>query len=260
MPPPQHEQHLLRHPTPFHTKQRTEPSSLTTKKHRQQCKIAWQQHVRQTLQRLRKSDNLFLDDSITTAEDERINLAKNDATNAKCKAINLAPDTCNKLNISLMQRGCNTAYSMSAAFNRTFKQLNKTTLHVSFASHNSMRLFNNHTEPIIITYNSGTNGSYISERDLVNAGLPILGQSTRKVGVANGGTSLAKHVTRLPFNKLSACAWQADTFQDFPMSLMSVCKTANNGTVSVFTKTGITVYKKEDVLITCKGEPILIRV
>jgi hypothetical protein len=37
-------------------------------------------------------------------------------------------------------------------------------------------------------------------------------------------------------------------------------KTANDGTVSVFTKTGITVYKEKDVIITRKGKPILIGV
>ena len=37
-------------------------------------------------------------------------------------------------------------------------------------------------------------------------------------------------------------------------------ETSDNGTISVFTKTGITVFKGEDVLITCKGEPILIGV
>jgi hypothetical protein len=41
---------------------------------------------------------------------------------------------------------------------------------------------------------------------------------------------------------------------------MSVGKTANNGTVSVFTKDDVNVFKEEDVLITCKGKPILIRV
>ena len=41
---------------------------------------------------------------------------------------------------------------------------------------------------------------------------------------------------------------------------MSVGKTADDGTVSVFTKEGVTVFKEEDVLITCKGEPILIGV
>jgi hypothetical protein len=41
---------------------------------------------------------------------------------------------------------------------------------------------------------------------------------------------------------------------------MSVGKTADDGTISVFTKEGVTVHKEEDVLITCKGEPILIGV
>jgi hypothetical protein len=53
---------------------------------------------------------------------------------------------------------------------------------------------------------------------------------------------------------------QADTFRDFPTSLMSLGKTTKDDTVSVFTKEGINVFKEEDVLITCKGEPILIRV
>jgi hypothetical protein len=53
---------------------------------------------------------------------------------------------------------------------------------------------------------------------------------------------------------------QADTFQGFPNSLMSVGNTADDGTVSVFTKEGVNVFKDEDMLITCKGEPILIGV
>ena len=36
--------------------------------------------------------------------------------------------------------------------------------------------------------------------------------------------------------------------------------TADDGTVSVFTKEGVNVFKEEDVLITCKGKPILIGV
>jgi hypothetical protein len=40
---------------------------------------------------------------------------------------------------------------------------------------------------------------------------------------------------------------------------MSVGKMADDGTVSVFTK-GVNVFKEEDVLITFKGEPILIGV
>jgi hypothetical protein len=51
---------------------------------------------------------------------------------------------------------------------------------------------------------------------------------------------------------------QADTFQDFPTSLMSMVKTSVDGTVSVFMKKGVNVFKEEDVLTTCKGDPILI--
>ncbi len=39
---------------------------------------------------------------------------------------------------------------------------------------------------------------------------------------------------------------------------MSVGKTSDDGTVLVFTKDGVKIFKEEDVLITCKGEPILI--
>jgi hypothetical protein len=51
---------------------------------------------------------------------------------------------------------------------------------------------------------------------------------------------------------------QADAIQDVPTSLMSVGKTADGGTVSVIMKEGVNVFKEEGVLITCKGEPILI--
>ncbi len=112
----------------------------------------------------------------------------------------------------------------------------------------------------MITYDSGADGHYISKKDRRKAGLPIICKSTRRVGVANGGVSQAKFFTQLPFKALSARATQADTFQDFPSSLMSVGKTANDGTIFIFTKDGVTVHKEKDVLITCKGEPILIGV
>ncbi len=149
---------------------------------------------------------------------------------------------------------------MSSAFNGTIKKLNKTKQHVSFTTHNTVQLYKDHEEPLMITYDSGSKGNYLSKKDCVKAGLPILRPSTRMVGVANGGASQAQHITGLPFHKLSARARQADTFQDFSTWLMNVGKTSDDGTISVFTKTGVTVFKEEDVLITCKGKPILISV
>jgi hypothetical protein len=40
--------------------------------------------------------------------------------------------------------------------------------------------------------------------------------------------------------------------------LMSVDKTADDGTISIFIKDGVTVHKEHNVLITCRGEPFLI--
>ena len=57
---------------------------------------------------------------------------------------------------------------------------------------------------------------------------------------------------------MSAKAKQADTFNKFPTSLMSVGKTADYGTISIFAKDGVTVHDKKDVLITCKNKPLFI--
>ncbi len=80
------------------------------------------------------------------------------------------------------------------------------------------------------------------------------------MAVANGETCKAKFVTHLPFHTLSTSAKQASTFTEFPHSLMSMGKTADDGMISIFTKDGVMVHKEQDVLITCKGKPILIGV
>ena len=110
----------------------------------------------------------------------------------------------------------------------------------------------------MVMYDSGADGHYISEKDRKTVGLPILRISTKKDGVANGSTCKGQYVTALPFPQLSTKAAEADTFNDFPTSLMSIGKTADDGNIYIFTKEGVSVYKEEDVLITCKGEAILI--
>jgi hypothetical protein len=162
--------------------------------HHRQRKIARRQHIKQTLRRLRDSDDLFLNNSITLAEDEQTSLAKNDTSNKKRAAINTAHTKRGTPSIGLAQWGCNAAYSLGSAFNRTLKKINKNK-HVRFATSNKVHKYTYNKQPIMITYDSRADGHYISKKDQRKAGLPILRPSTRKVGVANGGTSNAKYVT-----------------------------------------------------------------
>jgi hypothetical protein len=211
------------------------------------------------LRLLSESENLFLDNNITQAEDKRTIFATGDQTNKQRREIDSAHVKNNKPGIGLAQHGCNTTYNLGTTIGQTLKKISDSK-HVRFAKNNEVHLFYNAETMIMITYNSGANGHYISKKDRRKAGLPIIQKSTRRVGVANGGVSQAKFVTQLPFKALSAQATQVDTFQDFPSSLMNMGKTANDGTISIFTKDGVTVHKERDVLITCKGEPILIGV
>ncbi len=161
------------------------------REHRRQCKIARRQCIKQTLQHLRESNNLFLDNSITLAEDKWTSLAKANDSNKKHLAINNIHTKCGTTSIGFAQRGRNAAYSLGSAFNRTIKKINKNK-HVSFATHNSVHQYINNGQPTMVTYDYGANRHYISKKDWRQACLPILWTLTRKVGVANGGTSKAK--------------------------------------------------------------------
>ncbi len=90
--------------------------------HCKQKKITQRQHIKQTLRRLHESDNMFLDNSITHAEDEYTTIAKSDTINAKRVAIN-SPHA--QLDQQLAQCGHNTAYRLGSAFNRTIRKLNR---------------------------------------------------------------------------------------------------------------------------------------
>ena len=111
---------------------------------------------------------------------------------------------------------------------------------------------------VCVTYDYGADRYYLNETDRMRAGLPILKPPEKRVGIANGGVSVGKHVTHLTLPQISHKASMSENFTDFPNSLMSVGKTANNDTVSVFTKDDVKIYYEEDVLITCKNKPILI--
>ena len=161
--------------------------------------------------------------------------------------------------ISILQTGKNKSYALATSIRRVFQRFQQAT-HVNFSNTDETWYYDPFDASPLITYDSGADSHYLNKQDRIDAGLPVLRKSSKRVGVANGGTSAADNVTALPFDQLSSTARQADTFSDFPQSLMSVGKVSDDGTVSIFTKDGVTVHKEQDVLITCKGEPILIGV
>jgi hypothetical protein len=113
--------------------------------HRQQ-KIAQCWHIKQTLRRLHKSDNLFLDNSITQTKDECTSIAKNDTNNAKRVVIYSAHAQFVQPTIRLAQRGQNTAYCLGSTFSQTIKKLNKNK-HVSFAKQNEVYTYSMPLQP-----------------------------------------------------------------------------------------------------------------
>jgi hypothetical protein len=85
--------------------------------HRRQQKIAQRQHIKHTLWWLHKSDNLFLDISITQAKNECTAIAKSDTNNAKRMAIDSVHAQRDQPTVGFAQRGQNTAYRLGSVFN-----------------------------------------------------------------------------------------------------------------------------------------------
>ena len=107
-------------------------------------------------------------------------------------------------------------------------------------------------------YNSGTDGNFSTEELQKETSLKILRKSTKRVLVVDGHVNKGEQKVELPFEGLSTKARTGDTFKQFRESLMSVGKVNDDGNISIFTKDNVTVYKEEDVLVTCKGQPIFI--
>jgi hypothetical protein len=245
-PPP------IRTPTTHSTKN----SSNKMNKHQRRALI--RQHRRAVLQKLIKSEELFLDTAITQAEDEQNTMAKLNINDAKQAAINSAHPQTDKPCVRIMQQGRNMVHFIGSAFKRAVKTINNTK-HVRFSLQHKVRTIKNNNV-VMVTYDSGADGHYISEQDQAKVGLPLLCPSSKQVAVTNGTTNRGKNVTQLPFPTLSARAQTADTCREFPTSPISVGKVTDDGNVSIFTKDRVTVHDEQDVLITCQGEPLFIGV
>ena len=249
-------------PPPSHKEQSIEQALqvvLRTQR-RKKNKSPSSKHIRHTLRLLQQQESAFLERSIIRAENETTALIKQDRNNKQ----RIAADRIHKLQapkLSWSTTITNSVHNAGNSITNTLRLARKkfnSNKSVTFASKHTVRMFDKEAVAAMITYDSGADGHYISEKDRKAVGLPALRPSNKRVGVANGKACTAKHVTRLPFTQLPDEARQADSFEAFPHSLMSVGKTADAGTISIFSKDGVTVHNEKDVLITCKGEPILI--
>ena len=116
----------------------------------------------------------------------------------------------------------NIVYVLATTVRKLVHNFTNNNQQVRFRHKSTVTRFHNEEEPIMITYDSGAYNHYVSEADRIKLKLPILRPSHKRVAVANGGTSEDKYVTRLTFTQLSTISADADTFEEFPSSLMSV--------------------------------------
>ena len=109
--------------------------------------------------------------------------------------IDKAPNQSNaKPTASISQLAQNTTYGIRTTFKRAATQLLTNKKQVTFGeTHNNDKVERAIT--VHLTYNSGADGPYVSKDYRKEACMPILRSSRKKVGVANGDTCKAKHVT-----------------------------------------------------------------
>ena len=136
----------------------------------------------------------MIESYVTKEEDEITATAKrNNATLGLFNQV-LQKTQPNKPN--LIQQGRNTSYNISTRLGKALSILHPEKKRVQFAKETSTRMFNKQNEPIVLmTYDSGADGHYMSEKDRKQLHLPILKQSMKRVGVANGDVVQGKYKT-----------------------------------------------------------------
>ena len=98
-----------------------------------------------------------------------------------------------------IQKAKNTSHRITGSFYRAYKAAKTSitkTKTVSFATTRQACIFQTKEVTAMITYDSGADGHYLSKRNSKIVCLPIMRPSTKRVGVANSGTSTARHVSK----------------------------------------------------------------
>jgi hypothetical protein len=90
-------------------------------------------------------------------------MAKLNIDDAKQAAINSAHARTDKPCVRIMQQGRNMVHSIGSAFKHAVKTINNTK-HVRFSLQHKVRTIKNNNV-VMVTYDSGVDGHYISEQD-----------------------------------------------------------------------------------------------
>ena len=114
-------------------------------------------------------------------------MAKSNKSNARRVAIDTALSTPTKPKPFLLQQSKNLGRMLSAGTRRLVSEITNSNQHrVAFAEQAMVAEYNIKNSTVMVTYDSGAKGHYISEKDRKTVGLPILSISAKKVGMANG--------------------------------------------------------------------------
>ncbi|KAL7547987.1 hypothetical protein ACHAWF_011260 [Thalassiosira exigua] len=116
----------------------------------------------------------LLDCYIKEAEDDRTALAKNDKNNPKFVAVEKAHNGTHIKAPSALQYIINSGYTLRTQAKRAMHNIFQMHGRVTFADKAQLRTFCKAQEPILVTYVSGADGHYISERDRSRANLAQL--------------------------------------------------------------------------------------
>ena len=102
-------------------------------------------------------------------------------------AINLADDERNLMNKPTIHQRSHIEKGFSTATHQSNNSITCDGKHLHFRSKPTIATYQQHDKTTILTYDSGADGHYLSEKDRKKLGLPILRISDKKVVVDNGG-------------------------------------------------------------------------
>ena len=131
-----------------------QPNVLKDTKKCQRDKI--RKYRREALKQLKENEELFFDEAITRAKDERTKIAKENRANARRLAIDDTHNYQSKPTVGMWQYGCNITSKIKSAFNRTLKIINKTK-QVRFSPQHNVQLIKDNNV-VMITYDYKADG------------------------------------------------------------------------------------------------------